>query len=72
MPNRNHPPAPPVVPDLTDDERKALRELLERERRVTWLWSSARTWAVWIAAVVGGLTIGWDSVKKFIQIAGKG
>lgn len=66
MPNRVNKPA------LTDEEVQELRELLEREKRVTWLWSTARTWAVWIAAVVGGVTIGWDTLSKIIRSLGKG
>jgi hypothetical protein len=66
MPNRQNKTA------LTDEEVQALRDLLERDRRVTWLWSTARTWAVWIAAVVGGVTIGWDTLAKIVRSLGKG
>jgi hypothetical protein len=67
MPSRNTP-----KPELSADEIAAVRELLERDRRVTWLWSTARTWAVWIAAVVGGVTIGWDTLAKIVRSLGKG
>jgi hypothetical protein len=57
---------------LTDDEIVKLRELLEHDRRVRWFWSTARTWAVGLAAIVGGVTIGWETIVKIIRAAGKG
>ncbi len=65
-------PSRQIRPPLSDEEIEKLRELLIREARVTWLWSTARTWAVWIAAVVGGVTIGWDTLTKIVRSLGKG
>jgi len=64
------------VPDKLDDderplsaaERAKLRELLKAQERADWLWSTIRVWAVWIAAVVGGFTLGWDSLKKVLTL----
>jgi hypothetical protein len=67
MPNRNL-----QKPPLTDEEVEKLRELLEHEKRVRWFWSTARTWAVGLAAIIGGVTIGWDTIVKIIRAAGKG
>lgn len=49
---------------LTPAERAAIRKLLESQERVVWFWATVRVWAVWIAAVVGGFTLGWDALKK--------
>lgn len=37
---------------LTEEEIAAFRELLEKDRRVTWFWTTTRVWAGWIAAIV--------------------
>ncbi len=52
---------------LTEEDSKALREMLEQDRRTRWLWSTARAWAVWIAAVVAGYTIGLDALKAMLK-----
>ncbi len=39
-------------PQLTAEERKAIRQLLLEESHARWLWSSIRIWATWIAAIV--------------------
>ena len=51
----------------SEDEAKALRLILERDARVQWLWATARTWAVWIAAVAAGATIGIDTLKTVLK-----
>jgi hypothetical protein len=57
---------------LTRKELAALRDLLDRDRRATWLWSSARVWALWLAAVLGAWVIGWESLGKLVRtLAGK-
>jgi hypothetical protein len=67
MPNRNT-----QKPALTDEQIEELLELLEHDKRVRWLWSTARTLAVWIAAVFGGVTVGWDTLAKIVKTLGKG
>ena len=49
--------------ELQELEIKALRELLEQDRRTRWVWATARTWALWVAAVGAGLTVGYDALK---------
>ena len=39
------------VAPLTPEEIGEFRLLLEKDRRVTWFWTTARVWATWIAAV---------------------
>jgi hypothetical protein len=52
---------------LTDSEMGELRSLLEQDRRTRWLWSTARTWALWVTAVVAGLTVGVDALKTIVK-----
>lgn len=52
---------------LSEEDMKAIRELLEADRRTRWLWSTARAWAVWIAAVVAGYTVGLDALKSILK-----
>lgn len=41
---------------LTAAERKALRLLIIRERRIQWFWGTMRVWAGWLSAMIIG---GW-------------
>jgi len=70
--------APPEGrPDFTDSESAALRKLagvsdeLRRiataEERWAWLRSTIRSWALAIAAVVTGATIGIDALRALIR-----
>ena len=36
------------------------------DRRAVWLWSTVKVWATWIAAVIVGVTMGWDALKKIV------
>jgi len=52
---------------FSESEMDTLREMLEQDRRTRWLWSTARAWALWITAVVAGLTVGLDALKAAIK-----
>jgi hypothetical protein len=39
------------TPPLTDDEIKALREIVQNEQRWKWVYSTLRLWAGWGAAI---------------------
>lgn len=52
---------------LTESEVVTMREMIERDKRVQWLWSSARTFAIWIAAVVAGVTVGYDALRTMLK-----
>jgi hypothetical protein len=52
---------------LSADDLAAVRVLLEQDRRTRWLWTTARTWALWVTAVVAGLTIGLDALKTVLK-----
>lgn len=54
-------------PDLTDAERRRLRELLEQDQRWEWLRSTLRAWALAIAAVVTGVTLGLDALRALAR-----
>lgn len=51
----------------SEEDTKALRVIIERDARVQWLWSSARTWALWVAAIVAGWTVGTDAVRALLK-----
>lgn len=57
---------------LTERELQDVRRIIEADRRAVWFWSTIRTWATWTAVVVGGVTVGWDFVKKVIAAALRG
>lgn len=53
--------------EFTPRERSQLRALLERSERSEWLWSAMRAWAIWIAAIVGGVTVSWEILTRIIK-----
>lgn len=58
---------------LSSAELEAIRDLIERDKRATWLWTSLRVWALWLAAILGGWAIGWEALGRLIKtLAGKG
>lgn len=61
---------PPATPPLTDTEIREVRDMLEADRRVKWFWGKARTMAIWVAAVVGGIMVAWEGFVKLITAAG--
>ena len=52
---------------LPPEDIAALRLLLEQDRRTRWLWTTARTWALWVTAVVAGMTVGLDALKTMLK-----
>ena len=52
---------------LSTKEVADLQSLLERERRVRWLATSIRTLLVYVAAVVAGLTVGYEALRAAIK-----
>ena len=55
---------------LTEKEAAALRAMLERDGRVQWAWSAARTVAVWIAAFAAGFIALRESLRGLIRWVG--
>jgi hypothetical protein len=53
---------------LSDEELKAVRELLEAERRMRWLRSNLRVWATYLAGgVLTGFAV-WKAITEYVQI----
>lgn len=58
---------PPGERQLTDDELREVRDIIQADKRAKWLWASIRTGGVWMAAVLGGATLFWDSVVRIAK-----
>ncbi len=54
---------------LNDEERRQIREIIESDQRAKWLWSSIRVWSLWIAALITGLSMTWDTIVAVIKAA---
>jgi hypothetical protein len=53
---------------LSDDEIKAIRDLLKAEQHMAWLRSSLRVWATYIsAAILTGFAI-WKGLAEYLSI----
>ena len=53
---------------LSDDEIKAIRALLEAERRMTWLRSSVRVWLTYITGGIITGTLAWKALSEWLSI----
>lgn len=57
---------------LSDKEILELRQIIEADKRAKWLGATIRTWAIWLAAVIGGATVFWDAAERVLKaIIGK-
>lgn len=67
------PPTPDDRPaPLTPDEIREIRAVLDQDKYVRRFWASVRTWVIAIAAVVAGISVGFDALAKVIKfLAGK-
>lgn len=54
-------------PEFSESERAQLRELLQAESRWSWLRSTIRSWALAIAAVVTGATVGIEALRALLN-----
>ena len=52
---------------LLEHEIASVRKLLEQDARTQWLWSTARTWLLFVAAAVTGVTLGLDALKTVLK-----
>ena len=59
--------APRDPHELTENEIAELRRIIESERRMRWLWASMRSLAVWIAAIVTGVTVGYQALIDVVR-----
>lgn len=62
MPPQDDNPAP-----LTPDEIREIRTILDQDKYVRRVWTTVRTWAVAIAAVIAGISVGFDAIAKAIK-----
>lgn len=59
--------APRDPHELTEAEIAEVRRIIESERRMRWLWASMRSLAVWIAAIVTGVTVGYQALIDVVR-----
>jgi len=52
---------------LNEAEIVFLREIIEKDKRWTWLAAVLRNTAAYIAVLVGGLTLFWDFISKILK-----
>ena len=52
---------------FSDSEVDQLRAILEQDDFVRKFWATARTWIIAFAAVVAGITVGFDALAKVIK-----
>lgn len=58
--------------ELRPEEIIAMRDIVEADRRAKWLYASIRNAAVWIVAVIGGLSLAYESMITAVKhLAGK-
>jgi len=58
---------PRSAESLTNGEIAELRRIIEAERRMRWLWSSMRNLAVWIVAIITGVTVGYQALIDVVR-----
>lgn len=51
----------------TKEEVARLRDLLESRKRKEWLWDTMKVWATWIAAILVGITMSWEALKRLAK-----
>lgn len=52
---------------LTEAERQKVREIIERDERIDWLMAVIRRTAAWIAVVLAGIWVAWDTFVKILK-----
>ncbi len=57
---------------LTEDELSYLREIIEDRKWSRRFWTTIRTYALWIAGVVGGASVGYEALRKAVTFLVKG
>lgn len=53
---------------FTPSERMEIREIIEKQKRADWFWSTARVWVTWIAALVASFYAIGEFLSRFIRI----
>lgn len=55
---------------LTDEEMAELRQILDQERKMRWLWAIVRKWAAWVAGVAGMLVAFREDIYRLLGWGG--
>jgi hypothetical protein len=58
-----------AVESLTDEEIKAIREMIKQDAHMRWLWPIVRLWIGWISAAITALYLSWDVLVRIVKIA---
>ena len=53
--------------ELTDEEIREVRAIIEADKRANWLWALIRTGSIWVAAVLGALMLTWEAIVKALR-----
>lgn len=51
---------------LSDEEILALRQIIEHDKRMAWLWAGIRRWAAWVSGGIIAAYGTYDAIWKFI------
>ena len=52
---------------LSEEELNILREMIKSEQHMRWLWSTLRNSAVWVVAIVTGVTLGYNALADTLK-----
>lgn len=58
--------------EFLPSERVELRKLLKAQERKQWLLATLKIWAIWIAAVVGGIYAFLSILRDSVKVLGGG
>ena len=53
--------------ELTPTEIMEIRLIIESDKRAKWLWSTLRNIAVWVVAVITGITVGYQALIDVVK-----
>ena len=56
---------------LKPEEVKAIREIIEKDKRWKWAATTIRNVAAWLAAIITGAVVAWEAFKYVVSNAAK-
>lgn len=57
--------------NLTRKEVEKLRDIIGRDEKAAWFWSTVRVWAMWVTAVLVAGSLMIDFLKQAVKALGK-
>lgn len=54
--------------ELTPNERKRVRKMLEADKRARWFWVTVRTWVMWVGGGAVAITAGYQWIKDAVKV----